>query len=115
MREILYKKMTSGKDKRKLMSIIERSEDKECKTYIRKNFIYIVSAADKVEEVPDPEIFINKCRDSKTQIEKFSFKVKGVFYITKDERIAKVRFCHNLHIDLTWKTKVAFPKPVTPP
>lgn len=115
MREILYKKMSTARDRRKLMSIIERSEDKSCKTFVRKNFIYIVTKESAMEPLLDPEIQINKIRDSKAKVEKFSFRIKGVFYLTNEKCIAKVRFCHNLQIILSWKNKVAFPKPVTPP
>ena len=115
MRKIMYKKRTTPKDRRKLMSIIEHSEDKECKTYVRKNFTYIVTIEEKVGKLSDPEIFITKFRDEKTKLEKFSFRVKGTFYLTTDECIAKVRFCHKLNIVLKWKSKALFPKPVTPP
>lgn len=111
MREILYKKRQSVKHRRKVISIYERAEDKECKTYIRKSFAYIVSLADKSQSsAQDPEIYIKKYYDSKTQTEQFSFKVKGSFFMTKERYVLKVEFCHTLRILIAWKSKVFSPK-----
>ena len=114
MRKILYKKMTSMLNRSKAISVSESSEDKECKTYVRKNFVYIVSPdVDPQQEVAAPDIFIKKSYDTKTKEEKFSFRVKGSFYITRERSFYKVNFCHSLQINIAWKTKVFSPKSVT--
>jgi hypothetical protein len=94
-----------------MISICEHSEDKECTTSIRKSFIYIVRSADHIQESFDkPEIYIRKIFDSKLPEEKFSFRVKGSFYMTRDQYLFKVDFCHLLKIDIVWKHKVFSPK-----
>ena len=111
MRNIIYKKKQSFEHRRKLISISENSEDKECKTYVRKSFIYILSKAEKVEEnLNPPEIFIKKRFDTKTLSERFSFRVKGSFYLNKDHGLFKVDFCHTLRINIIWKSKIFSPK-----
>jgi hypothetical protein len=112
MRNIIYKKKQSLEHRRKLISICENSEDKECKTYVRKSFIYIVSKVEAVEANPNPpEVFIKKRFDTKSLTERFSFRVKGTFYINNAERhLMKVNFCHTLRINIIWKSKIFSPK-----
>ena len=85
MREILFRNMTSVPKRRKAILISERSEDKECKTYVRKSFVYIVTPEVRVEQpIPQPDIYIRKSYSTKTKEEKFSFRVKGYFYVAKE-------------------------------
>ena len=111
MRNITYKKKQSLEHRRKLISICEHSEDKECKTYVRKSFIYIVSKAETIEDQPKPpEVFIKKRFDTKSLTERFSFRVKGAFYINQERSLLKVNFCHALRIHIVWKSKLFSPK-----
>ena len=111
MRNITYKKKQSVQHRRKLISICENSEDKECKTYVRKSFIYIVSKAEGMEEqLKAPEVFIKKRFDTKSLTERFSFRVKGAFYINQERNLLKVNFCHTLRINIIWKSKLFSPK-----
>ena len=107
--------MTSLLNRSKAISVSETSEDKECKTYVRKNFVYIVSPDVEPQEqtINPPDIYIKKSYDSKTKQERFSFRVKGSFYITRERAFYKVSFCHSLTINITWKLKVFSPKSVT--
>ena len=114
MREILFKNMTSIEKRRKAISISEHSEDKDCKTFVRKSFIYMVTPEVRVEQtIPQPEIHIRKAYNTKTKEEKFSFRIKGFFYIAKDGCFLKVSFCHRLRINLLWKSKIFSPKSAT--
>lgn|SRR3989338_11689257 len=111
MRNIIYKKKQSLEHRRKIISICENSEDKECKTYIRKSFIYIISKVEAMGENQNPpEIFIKKRFDTKSLVERFSFRVKGAFYITRERNLFKVDFCHTLRINIIWKSKLFSPK-----
>ena len=110
MRDILYKKRQSLKNHRKMISINEHSEDKECKTHVRKSFIYIVKGVAKVDgAVSQPDIYIKKFFDTKSGREDFSFRVKGAFFMTRGHGIFKIHFCHTLKINITWKNKVFSP------
>ncbi len=111
MRDILYKKKESLKHRRKMVSIIEHAEDDQCRTSVHKSFVYLVNRADCIEKgIEKPEIFIRKVFDTKLQEERFSFRVKGCFYMTRDRFIYRVDFCHTLRIDIVWKNKVFSPK-----
>ncbi len=111
MKDVLYKNLTSIPKGKKTILIREKSEDQECLTYIRKSFIYLATNEVRINQPADaPQIFIKKLFNSKTKEEKFSFKVKGFFYITKDFSFVKVRFSHTLKINIHWKTKVLSPK-----
>ena len=111
MRTIQYKKQHSLKHRRKVISINEHNEDKDCQTYVHKSFVYVVTQAAQVgDPLQDPQIFIRKQLDSKTNEEHFSFKVKGAFYMTRDRGFFKVDFCHALRIRIVWKNKIFSPK-----
>ena len=111
MKQILYRRKQSLKNRRKMISINEHAEDKDCKTHVRKSFAYIVTQAKGQEgNVQDPEIHINKFLDTKKHIEKFSFRVKGSFLMTRDRTSFKVDFCHTLRIDIEWKKEAFSPK-----
>ena len=111
MREILFRKKESGRKHRKMISINEHTEDKECRTHIRKGFVYIVTKVEQIDKkVAKPEILIIKSINSKTRQEKFTFRVKGAFYLTKDRSIVRVDFYHTLRICLYWKEKIFSPK-----
>ncbi len=113
MRKILYRKMMSLQNRRKAISVLERSEDKECKTYVKKNFVYIVTPNAKVTKaLNQPDIYIKKSYDTRTKEERFSFKIKGSFYISREESCFLVSFCHSLNIHIMWKSKVISPKSV---
>ncbi len=110
MRDILYKKKQSLKNHRKTISINEHSEDKECKTHVRKSFVYIVTDVQGIKEsVSQPEIYITKSFDAKLYKEIFSFRVKGAFFMTQERGIFKVNFCHALKINIAWKNKIFSP------
>jgi hypothetical protein len=115
MRRILYKKMTSLHNRSKAISVAETSEDKECKTFVKKSFVYVVTpgaALTGVDPTP-PDIHIRKSYDTRTKEEKFSFRVKGIFYINREQMFFRVDFSHSLNIHITWKPKVLSPKSVT--
>lgn len=103
MRQIEYKKRQSLKHRRKMIAITERAEDKDCRTHVRKSFVYVVRRVDHIEHTPDPEIYIQKQLDTKLNIERFCFRVKGSFYMTRERHTFKVEFCHTLKINIVWK------------
>ncbi len=114
MKEVLYRNATSLPKGRKAIFISEKCEDKECRTYVRKSFVYLVSPEMRVcQPANAPDIHIRKAYNSKTKEEKFTFRIKGYFYITKDFSVLKVRFCHSLKIKILWKSKLFSPKSAT--
>ena len=111
VREILYKRKQSLKTRKKVISLREKAEDKDCKTIVNKHFVYIVSRVDSMEEqLASPDVFIKKSILTKSKTEKFSFRVKGSFYLNKDRMIYLVGFCHSLKILIEWKQKDFSPK-----
>ncbi len=111
MREVLYKNFTSLKNKRRVIFVSEKSENKDVVTHIHRTFIYVVTKeVDKVGDLPDPIFVINKNCNTKTREEKFSFRVKGVFYVAKEKRFLLVHFCHSLRIDILRKAKLSTPR-----
>jgi len=111
MKEMLHKTREAFHKRVKIVTIEENSEDKECVTNVRKDFVYVVCAAEEESTQNDqPQIQIRKSFDTKTRSEKFAFKIKGSFFVNKNRRIFRVLYCHALKIDLLWKVKVFSPK-----
>lgn len=108
MREIFYRNTTSLKNKRRIISLCDKSENKSASTRIHRTFIYVVSREVKeVADLPAPVFFITKNFNSKTKEEKFSFRVKGIFCVAGEAGFLTVHFCHSLRIDVTPKPKSA--------
>ena len=112
MREIAYKHLTSPKHRRKIISVCERNDTEECLTTSHKRFVYIIDyTAEPQTEVPKPEFYIGKVHDARQKREKFSFRVKGILFITRDNQTFRVRYSHSLLVNIDWKTKLPCPSP----
>src|SRR3989338_6576 len=111
MRQVFYRKRHSLKNRHKMMSICETYDEQDCKTSVRKYFIYVVSKEDNIDQnINPPRIDIKKYFNTKTREERFHFRVKGYFYISREAALLKVRFCHSLKISIVWKSKELSPK-----
>ena len=110
MRDILHKTTAVLQGRGKVITLREHAEEKDCITDVRKNFIYVANEAMSEEKQPIPQVHIKKSFDSVSQDEKFSFRVKGAFYVNHSRRLMKVDYCHTLRINLHWKAKASSPK-----
>jgi hypothetical protein len=109
MRDILHKTKEVFKGRGKVIVIHEHSQDKECVSDIRKNFLYLAQEVDHEEEPQVPQVRVRKSFDSAKRDEKFSMRVKGFFYVNRNRRLIKVAYYHTLNILLHWKTAVTAP------
>ncbi|MEI7998163.1 MAG: hypothetical protein WCH62_01475 [Candidatus Omnitrophota bacterium] len=109
MKDILHKTKEILKGQGKLIIIQEHSQDKECISDVRKNFIYLAQEVNQEEDVQPPQVHVRKSFDSVTRNERFSMRVKGFFYVNRNRRLVKVAYYHTLKILLHWKTAIASP------
>ena len=110
MRDIYHKTTAILKGRGKVITLREHAEEKDCVTDVRKNFLYLATEAQSEEGQSIPQVHIKKSFDSVTHDEKFSFRVKGFFYVNHSRRLMKVDYCHTLRINLHWKVKTSSPK-----
>jgi vacuolar-type H+-ATPase subunit E/Vma4 len=110
MKQLLHTSRTAFQNHVKIIKIVEKAEDQECLTKVRKTFVYVVSGAMEEEKLPEPQIKIRKSFDTKTREEKFSFRIKGGIYVNHNRRLLRVDYSHTLKINLKWKSKVFSPK-----
>lgn len=104
MKELLHKRRRDLDRGTKLITINSRSEDKESSTRVRKSFLYHVTKSEMTQAaVCQPQIFIRKSFDTKHKIEKFCFQIKGCFFTTNGDLVAKVYFHHCLNVQISWK------------
>jgi len=107
MKEIAFKNMTSVQKRRKIISLVERTEKDDCLIISHKTLVYIVSPqTEKVRSLSRPEYFVSKTYDSKAKEEKFSLRVKGTSYVVQGNSLLKVDFCHSLKIDIHPKPSI---------
>jgi len=111
MKQIRYNKHNDYDNGTKALSIASRSEEKDNRTFVRKGFMYKASPSQEENpQVGSPQIHITKSFDSIRKIERFSFQVKGSFYMSHSRRLVKIDFHHNLYIKIVWKDKIFSPK-----
>ncbi len=110
MRDILHKTTAVLQGRGKVITLREHTDEKECTTDVRKNFIYVATEAPSEEKQSIPRVHIAKSFDSVRRDEKFSFRVKGFFYVNHSRRLMRVDYCHTLRINLHWKIKTSTPK-----
>jgi len=110
MCDIIYKTAGILQGRGKVITLREHTDEKECVTDVRKNFIYVAAEAQSEEKQSIPQVHIAKSFDSVRCDEKFSFRVKGFFYVNHSRRLMKVAYCHTLRINLHWKIKTSTPK-----
>ena len=113
MRDIFHKTTGILQGRGKVLTLREHAEEEECVTDVRKNFIYVAAQALSQEGQSIPQVHIAKSFDSVHGDEKFSFRVKGFFYVNRNRQLVKVGFRHTLRINLHWKVKVPDLKTVT--
>src|SRR5471030_2706040 len=90
MRDILHKTTAVLQGRGKVITLREHAEEKECITDVHKNFIYLATEAQSEEKQSTPRVHIAKSFDSVSRDEKFSFRVKGFFYVNHSRRLMKV-------------------------
>ena len=104
MKEILHKRRRDLGRGTKLITINSRIEDKESRNRVRKSFLYHVTRSEEAKAaIAAPEIFIRKSFDTLQRIEKFCFQIKGSFFTTNGEVVARVYFHHCLNVQISWK------------
>jgi len=110
MKDIIHKTREILQQRGRVVLMIEHSEDKECITHIRKNFIYVAQPADEETSSVAPEVHIKKSFDSKSKDERFALRVKGFFFVNRNRKLVRVDYCHTLKIHLHWKSQLGSPK-----
>ena len=109
MKHVIYRNRTSQLSHRKIVSINEFNQDSHVRTHVQKGFLYhIVPIEGQDLGDQDPQIYIQKRVDNKTQTEEFCFRVKGSFVTMNDGHIVRVEFSHKLKIIMVWKDKKDF-------
>lgn len=95
-----------------MFSIFQKTDDPDCVTTIRKAFRYEVYPGQKeqLSQLEAPQVYIRKVLNTRKSLEKFTFKVRGSFYLTQKESLLRVDFQHTLNIHLAWKSKSLSPQ-----
>jgi len=101
MRDLLYKNLTSGDKRRKVIACSEIADNQGIRSIIHRHFIYIVKeVSDANIEKPEQYMYVRKERNSREHIEKFFCRIKGSLFIVHSGKLYLVKFAHSLKIRL---------------
>lgn len=102
MRDLIYKNLTSGDKKRKIVATSEIMDKQGIRSVIHRHFVCIIKEIkDNCMNGPQPYVYILKKRDSKEQKEEFFCRVKGSVFAVNNGRLFLVLFMHSLKINLS--------------
>jgi hypothetical protein len=101
MRDLLFKNLTSGDRKRKIISSSEVFDREGVRSTIHRHFACKVQEvqADNIQK-PLPYLYILKIRKEKEQTEQFYCRVKGSVYALNKGKLFLIFFMHSLKIKL---------------
>jgi len=107
MRDLLFKNLTSGDKKRRVVSSSEIADKKGIHSVIRRHFICLIKeiGSEANAPKPSPSVQVLRERDTKAKLDRFSCRIKGSLYASSGERLFLILFMHSLKITLTPKVK----------
>lgn len=111
MRDLLYKNLTSGDRKRKIIATRETVDKEGVHSVVRRHFAYMIKEIRDPQQVdrPQPYFFVLKERRTKQCREHFFCKAKGSLLAVHENRLFLVLFIHTLNIELT-SSEITLPK-----
>lgn len=102
MRDLVYKNLTSGDKKRKIVVSSEIVDRQGVRSVIRRHFVCIVrEIKDNSMQGPLPYVYILKKRDTKEQKEEFFCRIKGSVLAVNHGKLFIILFMHSLKINLS--------------
>lgn len=115
MRELLFKNITSGNNKRKDLYISEVFERDGVKTTTQRHSTYIIKDHNKVNTLEElsqwkknlgvtnkRHVFIVKKHDTKLKKDTFICDVIGKFYAVTDSDVYSILFKHSFEVDFMY-------------
>ena len=101
MRDLLFKNLTCGEKKRKILSSSEIMDKQGVRSIIHRHFVCMVKEIDDKEiSKPQPYLYVLKERNNREQREKFFCRMKGSLCATHRGRLFLILFMHSLKITL---------------
>lgn len=101
MRDLLFRNITSGDRKRKIISTLETIDSQGVRSTIQRHFVCMVrEIKDKETDKPSPYLYVLKERNTKEHKEKFFCKIKGSVFAVSQGRLFLILFMHSLKINL---------------
>ena len=106
MRDLLFKNLTSGDKKRRVIATSETVDKEGVRSIIRRHFVCIVKEV-KYDDAHRPlsHLYVIKEHNTREQKEKFFCRIKGSVYAISSGRLFLILFAHSLKIDLATITQ----------
>jgi len=106
MRDLVFKNLTSGDRKRKILASIEVMDKDGVRSIIQRHFVCLVrEVKDKDIQRPLPHVHVLKEHNSKEQREHFFCKIKGSLLAQAQGKVFLILFIHSLNIKLVSLSK----------
>lgn len=101
MRNLLFKNITSGDKKQRILSSSEFMEQKGIRSCVHRHLVCrIDSATQSSETLPKPTLYVVRKQDTRCRMEHFYCRIKGQMYLATKEKVFLVSFIHSLRIEL---------------
>lgn len=101
MRDLIFKNLTSGDKKRKVIASSEIMDKQGVRSIIHRHFVCIVrEIKDKNMQKPQPYLYILKEHNALKHNEKFFCRIKGSVYAIANGKVFLILFMHSLKISL---------------
>ena len=101
MRDLIFRNLTSGDRKRKVIASSEIMDRQGVHSVIHRHFVCMVrEIKDKKMEKPQPYLYVLKEHNALEQKEKFFCRIKGSVYTIANDKLFLILFMHSLKISL---------------
>jgi len=101
MRDMVFKNLTSGDRKRKILVSSEVMDKQGIRSSIRRHFVCVVKEVkDKSIQRPLPHVYVVKEHNTREHREHFFCKIKGSLFAQAQGKVFLILFVHSLNINL---------------
>lgn len=101
MRDLLFKNLTSGDRKRKIISSSEIVDKQGIRSVIHRHFVCLVKEIEGVKaQKPLPYVYVLKEHNNTQEKQKFFCKIKGSMYTLVNGKLFLLLYMHSLKINL---------------
>jgi len=108
MRNLLFRNLTSGDKKKRVIASSEVTEREGIRSIINRHFVCIIKEVKDAATVkrPDPYLYVFKESNTRLRLQKFFCRIKGSIFTVSKGKIYLVLYMHSLKICLQEGAKI---------
>jgi hypothetical protein len=107
MRNLLFRNVTSGDKRRKILASSEFIEQKGVRSCVHRHLVCRIEEMPKTRDfLPRPTLYVVRRQDTMLRLEHFYCRIKGQMYLANNNHVFLVSFIHSLRIELSAIQKI---------